>query len=169
MKKIIVLIFVMFLSLPVFAQYKPIPPDLSMQYKVEVEDILDKEVSKAKKEIDKTVKKAKKLHDKLLKNGYNFLDYRNLQLLSEITVWSFGGDIDTKLIKYTQKKYFNYRYKPITIDDFYIYRDYLYQNFEENNVNIEKIKELIRYEESQSKVIEGYIMHIQDTILPQED
>lgn len=170
MKKLLVLFCMLTFSvIPVLAEYKPIPVHLSKQYKAEMESIIDEEYPTIIKDIDDLVKEAKLLHDKLLKYGYNFEDYNNLQLSSEIAIWGFDGALDTKLIKFTQNKYFNYHYEPVTIDDFYTYRDYLYRNFKENNVDTKKIKEIIKYESSQNKIIEEYIRHIQNTVLPSED
>ena len=71
MKKILILFTVLFsFCLSAFAEYKPIPKELSKQYKAEMEKVIKKEYPKAIKNVDKYVKKAKKLHARILKHGY---------------------------------------------------------------------------------------------------
>ncbi len=167
----IFLFFLSFLFFPILSfatEYKPIPIEKSNQYKIEIEQIINKEVPKYKKDIDNVVVEAKQLHDKLIKDGYNFEDYHNLLLMSEIVIFGFVEELDTKLITFTQKNYFQNIYKPETIDDFYTYRNYLYRNFKENNINTKKITELLNYQSLKNKTIEKYIKHIQKTILPEE-
>lgn len=168
MKKIVVLFLFLFFSLPCFAEYKPIPKELSAQYKADMEQRINIEVPKAKKTVDSIMIEAKSLHSRLLTNGYNDVDYSNLQLLSEVAIWGPAGNVDTALIKYSQKKYFGYKYKPITLADFYEYRDYLYKTFTENGISTQKISELLDYQSSQNKIIEKYILDL-EKIIPIED
>ena len=62
MKKIITFILLISFSLPAFAEYVPIPEEKQAQYKLEVEQYIDKQVLVAEKQIKKEVKIAEKIY-----------------------------------------------------------------------------------------------------------
>lgn len=166
MKKILILLTVLILNASIcFAHYKPIPASQQAQYKADIEQIIDREIPKAKKDVDKVVRHSKKLHDKLAKNGYDFNDYHNLLLSSEISIWAWGGRLDTKLIKFTQEKYFKTKYDPTDLNEFYEHREYLYRNFKETGVNTQKITDMYSYTDSQDDIIKNFIKDIQSALI----
>lgn len=61
----------LFTNLSAFAEYKPIPTELSKQYKHEMEHIIDKNYPTVLKNINKEVKNAKYYYNQTLKNGFN--------------------------------------------------------------------------------------------------
>ena len=75
MKKfIITLLSLLFFCVPAMAEYKPIPENLSKQYKTEMEQIIDEEYPIVIKKIDNEVKDAKRIRDKILEIGLSILE-----------------------------------------------------------------------------------------------
>ena len=74
MKKILIAVLFIFFCLPVFAEYKPIPKELSAQYKKEIEQLIKTQVPIAKKNIDnvfREVEEEKDEYEKVLKIEYS--------------------------------------------------------------------------------------------------
>jgi len=165
MKKILILFTVLFtFCLSAFAEYKPIPKELSKQYKAEMEKVIKKEYPKAIKNVDKYVKKAKKLHARILKHGYysnNQMDAINLSLLYEVCIPSSELDLYSKLIKITEEKYLHNEYEAIGTDSVNPLSDYLYPYFKDNNVDTKKLDDIALYEVQQGKIIEKLIEQVE--------
>ena len=120
-EKIVVLFLFLFLffSLPCFAEYKPIPKELSVQYKADMEQIINKEYPNIIKNVDKCVNHAEKLYNKVIKYGYfsnNQMDVINLSLISEHVIFASDLDLYAKLMKVTQEKYLGIKYEPLGVD-----------------------------------------------------
>ena len=60
MKKILIAVLFMFICLPVLAEYKPIPKELSAQYKKEIEQVIKTQIPIAKKILIMFLEKLKK-------------------------------------------------------------------------------------------------------------
>lgn len=162
MKKIFLVLFILILtSLSAFAEYKPIPKNLSKQYKKEMEYIINTEYPKAIKNVDEYIKNAKNLRDNVLKNGFNLENYINLTLISEVCIPAADLDLYAKLMKVTQEKYLGTKYQPLGTDSTNPIYEYLYPYIKDNNVNQNKLTKIILYENKQIKIIEEYIKQVE--------
>ena len=74
MKKLLFLItiFILFLTLPAFAEYKPIPKELSKQYKAEMEQIINEKYPTVLKDQREIYNKALHMYKKVSKNNNKF-------------------------------------------------------------------------------------------------
>lgn len=162
MKKIFLLITLLFINYTaVFAEYKPIPKNLSSQYKIEMEQIIDKEFSKAINNADNYVNDAKDYYNQIIKNGFDKDILMNMILITEVCIPASEIDLYSKLLETTYEKYLNINYKPIGTDSTNPYAEILYPYFKDNNVNITKLKKISMYEDKQIKVVEKYIKQVE--------
>ena len=162
MKKVLVIICLMLLALPVFAEYKPIPANRSAEYKAEIESIIDTEYPNAIRKVDEYVSEAKDLYNKIMKYGYysnNQMDVINLGLIYEVCIPSADIDLYAKLIKVTKEKYLSEKDIPIGTDNTGSLEDFLWQYFKDNNVNTKKLSDIAEYANKQNKVIEMYVQN----------
>lgn len=162
MKKfIITLLSLLFFCVPAMAEYKPIPENLSKQYKTEMEQIIDEEYPIVIKKIDNEVKDAKRIRDKILKNGFNIDDYITLSLIPDTCIPSADLDLYGKMLKVTQEKYLGMEYKPISTDSVNPIDDILSPYFRDNNVNRSKLNKILLYENKKIKIVEEYIKQVE--------
>lgn len=161
MKKIVLILLLLLFSSPAFAQYKPIPKDLSQQYKKEMEQIIDEEYPNIIKDINEIVRDAQRLKNKISKYGFNLEDYINLALIPETCIPSADLDLYTKLLKVTTEKYIGIKYEPIGTDSVNPINDIISPYFRDNNVNRDKLNKIILYENKKIKVVEKYIKQIE--------
>lgn len=164
MKKFIITLFLLFFTLPAFADYKPIPANLSKQYKQEMESIIDKGYPKAIQNVNNNVKKATTYYQRIMKYGYysnNRMDVINLGFLYEICLPAAELDLYADLMKVTQEKYLGIKYEPIGTDWVGPYETYLKPYFIDNNVNTKKLDDILEYESQQGKIIENYFNEVQ--------
>ena len=162
MKKfIITLLSLLFFCVPAIAEYKPIPENLSKQYKTEIEQIIDEEYPIVIKKIDNEVKDAKRIRDKILESGFNIEDYINLSLIPETCIPSSDLDLYGKMLKVTQEKYLGMEYKPIGTDSVNPIDDILSPYFRDNNVNRSKLNKILLYENKKIKIVEEYIKQVE--------
>jgi len=162
MKKIFLILLISILnSLSAYAEYKPIPKNLSIQYKKEMEYIINTEYPKVIKNVDKNVKEAKSIRDKILKNGFNLEDYINLTLISEVCIPATDLELYAELMKITQEKYLGTKYQPIGTDSTNPIYKYLHPYIKDNNVDNNKLTKIILYENKQIKIVEKYIKQVE--------
>lgn len=162
MKKIfITLLFLLTVCIPAFAEYKPIPMNMSKQYKTEIEHIIDSEYDQIIKKIDNLVLECKNKRDKIIQNGFNTDDYINLILISEVCIPAADLDLYAHLMKVTQEKYLGLKYEPIGTDTPNPLHEYLYPYMKDNNINETKLTKIIIYESKQIKVVEKYIKQVE--------
>ena len=162
MKKfIITLLSLLFFCVPAMAEYKPIPENLSKQYKTEMEQIIDEEYPIVIKKIDNEVKDAKRIRDKILESGFNIEDYINLSLIPETCIPYSDLDLYGKMLKVTQEKYLGMEYKPIGTDSVNPIDDILSPYFRDNNVNRSKLTKILLYENKKIKIVEEYIKQVE--------
>lgn len=162
MKKIfITLLLLLTVCIPTFAEYKPIPLNMSKQYKTEIEHIIDREYEQIIKKIDNLVLECKNMRDKIIQNGFNIDDYINLTLIAEVCIPAADLDLYAHLIKVTQEKYLGLKYEPIGTDTPNPMYEYLYPYMKNNNVNGNKLTKIILYESKQIKVVEKYIKQVE--------
>ena len=162
MKKfIITLLSLLFFCVPAMAEYKPIPENLSKQYKTEMEQIIDEKYPIVIKKIDNEVKDAKRIRDKILEIGFNIEDYITLSLIPEPCIPSSDLDLYGKMLKVTKEKYLNETYTPIGTDSVNPIDDILSPYFIDNKVNRSKLTKILLYENKQIKVVEEYIKQVE--------
>lgn len=162
MKKfIITLLSLLFFCVPAMAEYKPIPENLSKQYKTEMEQIIDEEYPIVIKKIDNEVKDAKRIRDKILEIGFNIEDYITLSLIPETCIPSSDLDLYGKMLKVTKEEYLNETYTPIGTDSVNPIDDILSAYFIDNKVNRSKLTKILLYENKQIKVVEEYIKQVE--------
>ncbi|HIS37667.1 TPA: hypothetical protein IAC10_13765 [Candidatus Scatousia excrementigallinarum] len=162
MKKfIITLLSLLFFCVPAMAEYKPIPENLSKQYKTEMEQIIDEKYPIVIKKIDNEVKDAKRIRDKILEIGFNIEDYITLSLIPETCIPSSDLDLYGKMLKVTKEKYLNETYTPIGTDSVNPIDDILSPYFIDNKVNRSKLTKILLYENKQIKVVEEYIKQVE--------
>ena len=158
MKKVLLVILSILFITPVFGEYKPIPKELSKQYKMEMEETINKEYPKAIKKIDRHIKKADVYYSRVLKNGCHS-DYDmnaiNLNLMYEFESGAIL-DIYDKLMKITQKKYLKESFKPFPVDYSGPFIDYLNPYFKDNNINTKKIDDIEKYESEKYQILKKY-------------
>ena len=162
MKKLfITLLLLLTVCTPTFAEYKPIPLNMSKQYKTEIEHIIDSEYDQIIKKIDNLVFESKNLHDKIIQNGFNINDYINLTLISEVCIPAADLDLYAHLMKVTQEKYLGLKYDPLGTDTPNPMYEYLYPYMKDNNVNESKLTKIILYESKQIKAVKKYIKQVE--------
>lgn len=158
MRKIFIVICIfLFNYIPVFAEYKPITSELSIQYKKEMEQIIDREYPIVITNINNEVKKAERYYKKIKKNGYNIEDFINLTLISENCIPSTDLKLYEKLMQTTQKKYLRENCVLIGTDNTIPLDEFLTPYFIDNNVNITKLSKIIKYQNKKIKIVEKYI------------
>lgn len=162
MKKIFITLWLLLtVCIPAFAEHKPIPLNMSKQYKTEIEHIIDREYEQIIKNIDDLVLECKNLHDKIIQNGFNMDDYINLTLISEVCIPAADLDLYAHLMNVTQEKYLGLKHEPIGTDTPNSMYEYLYPYMKDNNVNENKLTKIILYESKQIKVVEKYIKQVE--------
>lgn len=140
MKKIITILTFIFLCLPVLAEYKPIPADLSNQYKVEMEEVINNNYPKVINAIDEY---------------YNYVE--TTKNVPEVSVYDLSLFLYSDLMKITQEKYLGDKYTPEGTDCVCPVSEVLYPYFIDNNVNFEKIKQLHNYAQKKEKALARYM------------
>ena len=159
MKRFILLILFLCLCLPVFAEYKPIPVELSAQYKKDIERTIDKGYSKSIKNVDSFTREATVLYNRILRKGYysnNQMDVINLTLLYENCLPSAEIDLYASMYKIT-RQYLNEKYTPIPTDSVVSYEDFLKPYLIDNKVNTKKLDDIVKYEAENGAIVRGYI------------
>ena len=139
-KKIILLLFILFnFSISSFAEYKPIPQNLKLKYKKEVEYTIKLEVPKSKQAI-----KDIELENKKEKNQYN------RQTIIDYGITTILFDFYMQLVNITNK------YKEIKEDiqptDWYIeLKESITPYIIDNNIDTKRIDSLLEYEKKKQK------------------
>ena len=139
MKKIIALICFLFLCLPVFAEYKPIPAYLSKQYKTEMESIINNNYSKALANIDEY---------------YNEVEKTSIE--PEISIYDVNLFLYADMMKVTQEKYLGIKYEPYGTDSYVSAAEFLAPYFEDNHINIKKIVNISKYARNKDIALDKY-------------
>lgn len=140
MKKLFLLICFLFLCLPVFAEYKPIPKELSKQYRAEMETIINREYPKVINDIDKYYNEVKK-------TGFE----------PEISIYDLSLFMYDDMMKVTKEKYLGEKYNPYSSDTVIPAADFLAPYFRDNQVNIEKIIYINNYAKTKDKQIQKLV------------
>lgn len=147
MRKILMLFILWCFALPCFAAYKPIPVDLSTQYKREVESVIKKQVPQAKQEVYQIFAQAQ--------NYYRNKDVMELNDI-EIAIGSPEFHLYLKIINLTNKYVYIQNDIPATDYEGELY-DFLYPYFIDNNVDLTILNELINLCGAKQKEIQEMI------------
>ena len=151
MKKLFVILLIMFFSvLPCFAKYKPIPKNLSKQYKAEVTQIIDTQYPVAVHETEQLRTEAHKMYLEVLKNKNLYMNYCASNF--DMTIDTPEFEIASKIIDITNN------YVSIRGDESLCtgytgsLLDFLDPYFKDNKIDDSKLKSLsalsnIRYKE----------------------
>ena len=153
MKKIIIIIFLIFLAIPTFAEYKPIPKELSKQYKIEVEKIINIKYNKTQKKISSIYKKATKDYKKVFKDKNTYIDFASSNY--DITIFSPIFYLLSDIIALTNK-YVDIKDDIPHTDFSGTLYDFLQPYFDDNNINTLKINTLSKNAREKQKQIEYY-------------
>jgi len=140
--------------------YKPVPADLSRQYKTEMEQIIDEEYSKAIKDVDILTSRAKFLYNKILNEDGKYEDYTELTLIPETALPAVDVDLFTRLVKTTQEKYLDKKFEQVWFGNSYYLDIYIYPYLEKPNVDTRKIIKLNKYTDKKIRIIEKYLKEI---------
>ena len=140
MKKLIILIFIVFLQIPAFADYKPIPMDLSVQYKTEVTKIIDKQYPIAVRKTKQISREAHKLYLKVLKNKDLYMDYATNNFDMIIDIGEFH--LLSKIVDVTDKYVSIKNDDAIATDYNGAIIDFLNPYFKDNQIKTQKLDNL---------------------------
>ncbi len=106
MKKIVLILLLLLLSLPALAQYKPIPKDLSSLYRAEVTQIIDTQYPIAVRRTKQIGREAHKMYLKVLKNNDIYMTYatNNYDMIIDIGEFNLLSKIVDATDKYVSIK-----------------------------------------------------------------
>ena len=142
MKKILIAVLFIFFCLPVLAEYKPIPKELSAQYKKEIEQLIKTQVPIAKKNIDNVFREVEEEKDEYIK--INIVEYG---IESEIFYFYM------KLIDVTEKYTKIKEFLPGG-DSYGDLIEALNPYFNDNRIKASKIKSFLNYSNKKQKKLE---------------
>jgi hypothetical protein len=167
MKKLVLFILLfLVISCPAFAEYKPIPKELSIQYKNEVNKLLNKKYNSTIKEINKISKNAERMYIKALKNKDLYMDFatKNYDTNIFIPVFDMLSDIITITQKYTNSKLD----VPAT-DSYVALYEFLLPYFIDNEICMDKINNIQELSVEKYKIIEEYYIKSHKFMYPNEN
>ena len=162
MKKLFVILSLIFLALPAFAEYIPIPANRQAEYKAEIEKIIISDYSHAKKNIDKISKKSSHIYNIFLKHPTNqtlrnkcIIELQQLEYTIDVPIF----DLFVKLIN-TTKKYVNIS-KDVPSTGYYVELwKFMQPYFNDCNIDTKNIDSLSELATMQGKIIEKYCIDI---------
>lgn len=153
MKNLFIILCLLFLSLPAFADYKPIPISDSYKYKTEVERYIDNNYKYTLKNIDQIYSKSIISYKKVLKNKNNYIAFTDAFYDQAIFYPIFNMFSD--IIKITNK-YVNLSNDIPATDSTGILYNFLEPYFKDNGINTQKIDALSKYAHNKQIQIEKY-------------
>lgn len=140
MKKLFVIFLLMLFSLPCFAEYKPIPKELSKQYRVEITQIIDTQYPIAVHETEEVSQNAHNMYLAVLENGNLYSDYYDA---------NFDTRIDSPIFNiYKQILFKTVDYAKLSPEDIPATSysgaidEFLTPYFKDNNIKIDKLYSL---------------------------
>ena len=140
MKKLFVLILIIFLGSPVFAEYVPIPEYLSKQYKKEVMKILNIQYPVAVQETEQLRAEAHDMYIKVLKDKNLYMEYATNNFDMNIYIGEFH--LLSKIIDITDKYVDIKNDNAFATDYTGAMLDFLNPYFKDNGINQNKLKKL---------------------------
>ena len=167
MKKIILVIclFVFFLQ-PAWADYKPIPKELSKQYKNEIENLINNRYYSTQQQIDTIYIEAKNMYYKVKYDNDLYIDFatKNYDTNIFIPVFDLLADVISITQKYTEIE----EYTPATDFTGVLY-DFCLPYFYDNHISISKIDKLSKYARNKQIKIEKYYEKAHKLIYPNDN
>lgn len=165
MKKFVLFIFLFLVfCLPAFADYKPIPKELSKQYKNEMENTIKVYSNSVYDAIDDDVIKAKKYFNILINKGYDIGIHVSLVNIAELIIPSEDMDLYHKLMQITIEKYLGESYIPIPTDSTYPAEEFIVPYLKDNKVDMSRLNAICRYQNKKIKLVEKYLQIVQKMI-----
>ena len=165
MKKLILLLLsLLIIGLPCFAEYKPIPKELSKQYKKEMESIIDRNYPIVIKKIDALEIEALNYYEKMQENGYDIGLHVSMVNIAELRIQSADIELYSELTKITKEKYLGQAFLPQNTDSVIPLEDFLFPYLKNNKVNVQKLKFIIEYQKNKSILIQEYLKKIQKLV-----
>ncbi len=138
-KFLAICLFILFLQ-PAWAEYKPIPKELSIQYKNEVEQAIKTEFNNRYNRI--------KNYDYIISNKKPELRYTSIDMGLQAEIFDFFMPLIDITDKYTNIK------NDIPVTDFWFtLHEILIPYFNDNNIDIHLIDKLIKYSEKKEQIL----------------
>ena len=167
MKKLFILfVSFIFLCLPAFAEYKPIPDNLKEQYKNEVEQTINNKYKTILKQIDNIHTDAKNKYLIVKKNKDTYIDFAAANF--DTAVFTPIFDLLSDIISITQKYTDLEPNIPATDYTGALY-DFLDPYFSDNNIDTSKIDNLSKYARKKQIKIEKYYEKAHKFIYPNDN
>lgn len=165
MKKLVLFILMSIVfSLPVFAEYKPIPKELSRQYKNEIERTINSYSNFVYAAIDKDVAQAADYFNTLINDGYDIGIHVSLVNIAELRIPSEDMFLYQKLMEITVEKYLGEKYIPVPTDSTYPMEEFLVPYLKDNKINMSKLNAISKYQNKKIKFVKKYLRIIQKNI-----
>ena len=166
MKKILILFTVLFtFCLSAFAEYKPIPKELSKQYKTEMELFINGNYKSTKTDIDNIYNDAKKSYKKIFKDKDSYIDFATSNY--DMIIFTPVFDLFSDMVSITQK-YVNIKDNAPATDFSGALYYFLEQYFCDNSIDTTKIDKLSQYARNKQQKIEKYYEKAHKFIYPNE-
>ena len=166
MKKVILIILAIIFITPAFAEYKPIPPDLSKKYKAEIEQKINNEYGSTQQKINSIYNEATKDYKKVFKNKETYMDFASSNYDIHIFIPIF--DLLSDLIDITNK-YVDIKNEIPATDFSGTLYDFLQPYFDDNKIDTHKIDKLSKNARKKQKRIEYYYDNTHKFIYPNDN
>ena len=166
MKKLFVILSLIFLALPAFAEYIPIPANRQAEYKAEIEKYVNYKYKYTIKKINRIYAQANGKYQKVLKNHDTYMDFATSNYESAIFYPIL--DLFSDMIKIT-KKYVNIPNGIPATDCTGALYDFLEPYLKNNNINTKTIDNLSKYARNKQKEIEQYYDNTHKLVYPNDN
>lgn len=158
MRKLIIAFCLILFVLPCFAEYKPIPKNLSAQYKAEITKTIDKEYPKVVKEADKEFLQAQNIYNQCKLKTYKNDCFNDLDL-QMVYIDNIESNFYMSLINKTDEFIKIKQNIPLTDFSGELYT-FILPYLENNNIDLTSIDKLSKHLYKNTKNIENYIKRL---------
>ena len=166
MKKLLILFTILFsFCLSAYAEYKPIPKELSNQYKAEIEIFVNGNYKSTKTDIDNIYNDAKKSYKKIFKDKDSYIDFATSNY--DMIIFTPIFDLFSGMVSITQQ-YVNIKDNTPATDFSGALYDFLDPYFCDNIIDTTKIDKLSQYARNKQQKIEKYYEKAHKFIYPNE-
>ena len=167
MKKLILLMLsFLILGTPCLAEYKPIPKELSKQYKKEITHLINTQFPVAIQETEMVWEEAHKMYLKVLKNKEFYMDYATSNYDTNIDIGEFN--LLSKIITVTDKYVKIKEDTALTTDFTGALASFLSPYFKDNKIKTNKLNRLSILINKKYKEIEQEQQTLHRYIYPEE-
>ena len=167
MKKLLLIFLTFFFfCFPAFAEYKPIPSNLSKQYRDEITKIINKQYPVAMRETKQIRLKSHKMYLKVLKNKKHYMDYvtNNFDMIINLGEFKLLSKIIAATDKYVEIK----NDDALATDYNGALLDFLNPYFKDNEINSDKLDKLGNFVYVKQKEIEQEQLYLHQIIYPDD-